>query len=138
MVFGDYSSYNGTSRTRAARLNNNGTLDTTYTPSSINNAINGSTIDSQNRAYIVGAFGTVSGVSTQAIARLTSGGTYDNTFVTGGGFNQPQNFTFPAMPLVENSGSIMFGGTFTSYSGQTGLNNILRTDPNGKSLRKLI
>lgn len=137
MVFGEFSVYNGTNKSRAIRLNSNGTIDNTYVPSAINNAIFGSAIDTQNRAYIIGAFTTVSGVSTTGIARLLSGGTYDTSYVTGGGFNQSQNFVFPPFPLIENSGSIMFGGTFLSYSGQTGLNNVLRTDPNGKSLRKL-
>jgi uncharacterized delta-60 repeat protein len=135
MVFGDFGSYSGISILRAARLNNNGTLDTTYVPSPIANAILGSTIDSQNRAYIVGAFSTVSGVSTIGIARLTSGGTYDNTYVTGGGFNAAGGTALYGKVLIEDSGSILWGSSFTSYSGQTGVNRILRTDPNGKSLR---
>jgi uncharacterized delta-60 repeat protein len=137
MVFGDYSSYNGTSRTRAARLNNNGTIDNTYTSSSIPNAILGSTVDSQNRAYLVGAFTNLSGVSTVGIGRLTSGGTYDSTYVTGGGFNAGGGGALFGKVLVENSGSILFGSAFTTYSGQTQVNRILRTDPNGKSLRSL-
>ena len=134
MVFGDFTSYNGTGKIRAARLNNDGTIDNSYTPSSISNFVANSVIDSQNRAYIIGAFGSVSGVTTTGIARLTSGGTYDTSYVTGGGFNAGQSNLFPQV-IIENSGSILWGGSFTTYSGQTGVNRILRTDPNGKSLR---
>ena len=134
MVFGDFASYNGTSRLRAARLNYNGTLDTTYTPSTINNQVIGSALDSQNRAYITGGFTSVSGVTTLGIARLLSGGTYDTSYITGGGYNQAQGFLLPRV-IIENSGSILWGGNFITYSGQTGINRILRTDTTGRSLR---
>lgn len=132
-VFGDFTSYNGTSISRAARINSGGTIDNTYTPSSIQNFVYGSAIDSQDRAYIIGAFNNVSGVSTNGIARLTSGGTYDSTYVTGGGFNAGQSTAFPKV-IIENSGNILWGGTFTTYSGQT-VNRILRTNQSGNSLR---
>ena len=134
MVFGDFTSYNGTAKLRAARLNNNGTIDNSYVPSSIQNFVIDSAVDSQNRAYIMGQFNTVSGVTTVGIARLLSGGTYDSSYVTGGGFNIGQSTQYTKV-MIENSGSILWAGGFTSYSGQTGVNRILRTDPNGKSLR---
>ena len=135
VVFGEFSSYNGTSKSRGARLNSGGTIDTTYTVSTINNSVVGSTLDSQNRAYITGYFTTVSGVTVNGIVRLTSGGTYDNTYVVGTGFGTNNGVQYPPRPLIENSGSILFGGIFTTYSGQTGVNRILRTNTNGNSLR---
>ena len=137
MVFGDFTSYNGTSKTRAARLNSDGTIDNTYNPSSIQNAVLGSQLDSQNRAYLVGAFSNLSGITNNGIGRLTSGGTYDSTYVTGGGFNVGGGTALYGKILVENSGSILIGSAFTTYSGQTQINRILRTDSNGNSLRRL-
>jgi uncharacterized delta-60 repeat protein len=135
MVFGGFNAYSGVSINRGAvRLNSNGSRDTSYVPSVINNDILGSTLDNQNRAYLLGAFTTVSGVSTNFMTRLTSGGTLDTSYVIGTGLNISQNSPYPKI-LVENSGSILFAGTFTSYSGQTGVNRILRTDANGNSLR---
>jgi uncharacterized delta-60 repeat protein len=137
MVFGDFTSFNGVSINRAVRLNSNGTLDITYGPSSIQNAVLGSTIDSQNRAYIIGAFNSLSGITNIGIGRLTSGGTYDTSYVTNGGFNAGGGQAIYSKVLVENSGSILWGSNFTTYSGQTQINRILRTNPNGKSLRSL-
>lgn len=135
MVFGDFTSYSGVSINRGAiRLNSNGSRDTSYVPSVIQNAVLGSAIDSQNRAYLIGAFTSVSGVSRNFMTRLTSGGTLDTSYVIGTGLNTSQSSSYPKI-LVENSGSILFAGSFVSYSGQTGINRILRTNTNGNSLR---
>jgi uncharacterized delta-60 repeat protein len=135
IVTGDFTQYNGASITRVARLNTDGTLDTGYTPSNINNFVESSYLDSQERVYLYGGFTTVSGVTVNGITRLTSGGTYDNTFVVGTGLSPAANQDGLAGPLVENVGSILYGGVFTSYSGQTGINYILRVNSSGTSLR---
>ena len=136
IVCGDYTQYNGTNINRGiTRINDDGTRDTTWSGTTVNNFILSSRIDSQDNVYVMGGFTSFGGVSTRNfLGKFTSGGTIDTTFVYAPGLNaQP---TIPGVPiLVENSGSIMFGGGFTSYSGQTGINRILRTDPTAKSLR---
>jgi uncharacterized delta-60 repeat protein len=135
IVAGDFTSYNGTSRQRLARLNSDGTLDTGFTPSSIANFVMGITLDSQDRIYLYGAFNQVSGVTVNGIARFTSGGTYDNTFVVGTGLNPVGGDPRSGSPIIENSGNILYQGNFTTYSGQTGVNRILRVNTSGNSLR---
>jgi uncharacterized delta-60 repeat protein len=135
IVAGDFSSYNGTSILRIARLNNDGTLDNTFSPSNINNYIVSTTLDDQDRIYLYGQFSIVSGVTVNNIVRLTSGGTYDNTFVVGTGLSPSPGGVRLAPPLIESQGTILYGGQFTSYSGQTGINRILRVDTSGNSLR---
>jgi hypothetical protein len=135
IVAGDFTSYNGTSRQRLARLNSDGTLDTGFTPSSINNFVGGITLDSQDRIYLYGAFSQVSGVTVGGIARFTSAGTYDNTFVVGTGLNPVGGDPRSGSPIIENSGNILYQGNFTTYSGQTGVNRILRVNTSGNSLR---
>ena len=123
----------GVNINRVARLNTDGTRDTGYTPSTIQNAVFDTSLDVNENLYINGGFTTVSGVTVNGISKLTSGGTYDNTFIVGTGFN---NFVggSDSTVYVETSGSIMWGGIFTTYSGQT-VNRILRTNPQGGSLR---
>jgi uncharacterized delta-60 repeat protein len=134
IVAGEFSSYNGTSRQRLARLNSDGTLDTGFTPSSINNFVGGFALDSQDRIYLYGAFSQVSGVTVNGIARFTSAGTYDNTFIVGTGFTPTLGDPRNGIPMIENSGNILYTGNFTSYSGQT-VNRILRVNTSGNSLR---
>jgi uncharacterized delta-60 repeat protein len=135
LVAGDFTQYNGVSINRGvALINNNGTRDTGYVPSSISNAVLNTALDSQNRLYLFGAFATLSGVTVNGIGRLTSGGTYDNTFVVGTGLLPQAGQPRLLGPLVENSGNIIYGGEFTTYSGQT-VNRILRVNTSGNSLR---
>jgi uncharacterized delta-60 repeat protein len=136
IVCGDFTNYNGTNINRGiTRINDDGTRDTTWSGTTVGNFILGSKIDSQDNVYVMGGFTNFGGVSTRNyLGKFLSGGTIDTTFAYAPGLNaQP---SIPGAPvLVENSGSIMFGGGFTAYSGQTGINRILRTDPTAKSLR---
>jgi uncharacterized delta-60 repeat protein len=136
IVCGDFTNYNGTSKTRVARINNNGTLDNTFGLSpTLNNFVLASILDSQENIYLHGAFTNFGGVTGQNfMGKITSGGTYDLSYTFSSSLNATPA-TIGVQIKVENSGSIILGGAFTSFSGQTGINRILRQRPTGGSLR---
>jgi hypothetical protein len=136
IVSGDFTQYNGVNINRGiTRINQDGTRDTTWSGATVANFIVGSTLDSQDRVYVYGGFTNFGGVTSQNfMGRFTSGGTQDLGYTFSPSLNaQP---SVPNSPIrVENSGSIILGGGFTAFSGQTGVNRILRQSPTGKSLR---
>ena len=136
IVAGDFTQYNGTNINRGiTRINQDGTRDTTWSGSTVGNAILGSALDSQDRVYVYGTFINFGGVTGQNyMGRFTSGGTQDLGYTFSPSLNIPPSIANSPIE-VENSGSIILGGGFTTFSGQTGVNRILRQSPTGKSLR---
>jgi uncharacterized delta-60 repeat protein len=131
LVVGEFTTVSGISRNRIARLNANGTLDTTFvvgtgfgTTPALSNPRNIG-INASGDYFIVGQFTTYSGVSRNNIIKLTSTGSIDNSFVIGSGFNSLTNTV-----LVQNDGKVICGGFFTSYSGVSA-NRIVKLNTNG-------
>ncbi len=121
---------NGASVTRKyiARLNPDGTLDTSYNPVA-NATVNTLVLQPDGRILAGGTFNTFfpnngSSVTRRAIARINTDGTIDS------GFNP--NASTPASPavytiVVQADGSVLAGGHFTTIGGQT-RTNIARLD----------
>jgi len=82
LCLGIFTSFNNVSRTRIARLNPDGTLDTTFVVGTgLNSTPVGAVIDEPNqRIYVAGAFTQYNGVSTSRVVRLLYDGTLDTTF----------------------------------------------------------
>lgn len=106
---------NATAAANFARLNQDGTLDGTFSgngkPNSYVDAI---TIDRNGKILIGGAFTTYNGTNTPRMARLSSLGVLETTFNTnlGTGFNSNVNV------IVEQSdGKILVGGGFATFNG---------------------
>ncbi|MCU0436400.1 MAG: putative Ig domain-containing protein [Raineya sp.] len=130
MVVGGYfTAYNGSSVSRIARLNANGTLDNTFatTGTGLNDGIQLESIlvQSDGKIVVAGTFTSYNGTSVNRIARLNADGTLDNTFNIGTGFNQ-----YSACLALQSDGKILVGGEFTSYNG-TSSNRIVRLNPDG-------
>lgn len=117
LVGGDFTAYNGVTRTYLARLNTNGSLDTTFNPtiSSITSAGTLRVIvpQSDGTIYIGGGFDRVNFVTRQLIARLNADGSLDTSFNPGNGAN---SFVETILPL---GGQILVGGSFNSFNNQT-------------------
>jgi uncharacterized delta-60 repeat protein len=80
LIAGDFSMVNGTNRTRVARLNPNGSLDTTFDPGlGPNSVVNDMALDANGNILIAGAFTAVNGVPMNHVARLLN--TETNTVV---------------------------------------------------------
>lgn len=135
IVAGQFSMYNGTSRTNIVRINTDGSLDTTFTPGTGPNT-NISSIDVQSDGKILIAAGyltTYNGSPVTSIARLNTNGTLDTSFVTssfGGSQSSPANVYCVKVQSVSGADKILVGGVFSAYNGII-KNNILRLNLDG-------
>ena len=86
LLAGNFSSVNGTARPDLARLNPNGSLDTTFAAVTVGvgstGAIAAMGLLADGRVVIGGDFTVINGVTHARIARLNSDGTLDATFTT--------------------------------------------------------
>jgi uncharacterized delta-60 repeat protein len=114
LVGGSFTSYNGTPAEHLARLNADGSLDTTFVMAGtgLNYQVNTVVTDSSNRILIGGYFMVYNGTTTYFMTRLNSDGSLDLTFNEGIAFdNEVQQI------LVTSSGKIMLVGEFGHYNG---------------------
>ena len=129
LVGGFFAKVNGVSRSNLARLNPDGTLDTSFAPNPTG-AVHCVAFQPDGKILIGGAFIQVAGQTSRRIARLNRDGTLDTTFVTGtsvtGGFNGAVNSI-----AVTLDGEVIAGGQFTSYNGRAFYNNMAKLLPNG-------
>jgi uncharacterized delta-60 repeat protein len=110
LVAGDFPSVNGTNTYGLARLNANGSLDTTFNP-----AVGGYPIALQpDGKVLVGGY-----------ARLNADGSLDGSFNPGTGANG-----IVASIIARSDGKVIIGGNFTTVNG-TNRNRIARLNANG-------
>jgi hypothetical protein len=103
------------------RLNNDGTLDTTFTVwAGVNGQIWSFVEQSDGKILIAWSFSSYNGVARNNIARLNSDGTLDTTFNPWAGTNWGI-YVMSAQP----DGKILIGWVFTTYNG-VARNNIAR------------
>ena len=130
VVGGGFTSINGTTSSYIARLNADGTPDTTFSTnigSGFNATVNAVAVQSDGKIVVVGGFNSINGTASNRIARLNANGTPDTTFSTniGTGFN-----AFVYGFAVQSDGKIVVGGFFTTING-TASNRIARLNANG-------
>lgn len=151
--------YNGTAvsgtRTNLARLNADGTLDTSFNANIAGGQVNAIALQSDGSILIGGTFTTVNGVAQANLARLTASGTLDTSFnvAVNGQVNAivlengSGNSSFTIAPngvmtaasgtattsAAPNTEAILLGGAFTSVGGQT-RNHAARLVPSGSAL----
>ncbi|MEK7678484.1 MAG: Calx-beta domain-containing protein, partial [Verrucomicrobiota bacterium] len=126
LIGGDFRTVNDVLRNRMARLNADGSLDTSFDPAlGPNNSIRTMLIEPEGRILIGGLFTTVNGTNRNYIARLNFDGNIDPTFSPGGGADNP------IYALARQAdGRILIGGDFTAFNGVP-RNFIARLKPNG-------
>jgi uncharacterized delta-60 repeat protein len=130
IIGGDFKFYNGVSRNGIARLNTDGTLDTTFNPGTgaaavFNSSISATSIQSDGKIIIGGLFTSYNGVTRNSIARLNTNGTLDTTFNPGTGVDSTINSTF-----IQSDGKVIICGDFKFYNGVS-RNGIARLNTNG-------
>ena len=112
IIAGSFTSYNGKTINRIARLNTDGSLDTSFNPGTgANSDINTISIQTDGKIIIGGNFNIYNGISIQKIARLNSDGTLDITFNVGSGVNGNVNTC-----AIQSDGKILIGGSFGLYN----------------------
>jgi uncharacterized delta-60 repeat protein len=113
VIGGVFTSLNGTARTCIARLNTDGSLDTTFNPGSGANRLFVSiAIQSDGKIVIGGNFTSYNGTPRTGIARLNTDGSLDTSFNPGSGANG-----YVASIAIQSDDKIVIGGNFTSYNG---------------------
>jgi uncharacterized delta-60 repeat protein len=121
IIGGNFTTYNGATASRIARLNTNGTLDSTFASGTgANGIVRSTTIQADGKTIIGGYFTTYNGTMVNYITRLNTDGTLDPTFAIGTGANSTVFST-----AIQSDGKIIIGGDFTGYNG-TGRNRVAR------------
>ena len=113
-IGGNFTIYGGVTVNRIARLNVDGTLDTTFNSGTgFDNQVFTIALDSAGKLYVGGAFTTYNGVANVRIIKLNSDGTKDTSFDNStGGFNSSvYTINFDSL------GKIWVGGLFLTYKG---------------------
>ena len=121
IIAGSFTSYDGTAVNQVARLNPDGSLDTTFACGSLgggNGVVQAVAVDATGRVLIGGSFTSVAGVACGAIARLNPDGSLDTTFTPGIGTYNPETLgTDPVNAIaVQTDGRILIGGSFAYYN----------------------
>ena len=132
IIGGNFTSYNGTARNRIARLNTDGTLDTSFNPGT---GVNGSTpniystaLQSDGKIIIGGVFDSYNGTTKYSFARLNTDGSLDASFNAGTGVGGTGKYINTI--TIQPDGKIIIGGSFASYNG-TASKCIARINPDG-------
>lgn len=126
VIGGGFSAYGTTARSAIARLNADGSLDSTFNPGTgFNSEVLRLALQSDGRIVAVGAFTTFNGATANRIARLTTAGALDTTFATGTGAN-----AIVWDVALQANGQAIIVGNFTTYNG-TARNRIARLTATG-------
>jgi gliding motility-associated-like protein/uncharacterized delta-60 repeat protein len=125
LIGGVFTAYNGTTISKIALINSDGTLDNSFTPPTIDGSIGRILILSSGKILIGGTFTTVGGLSRNYIARLNADGTHDTTFDPGTAANN-----WVVSLYEEPTGKILVGGWFEEFNGFA-RNFIVRLFSNG-------
>jgi len=126
IIGGEFITYNGTSVNRIVRLNNDGSIDTSFNiGTGANNYIRAIEIQSDEKIIIGGDFTTFNGANKYRIARLNSNGSNDGTFNTFSGMEDP---VFGI--AIQSDGKVIIVGEFGLFQGFS-VNGIVRLNTNG-------
>ncbi|MEQ1923407.1 MAG: hypothetical protein ABL952_12945 [Pyrinomonadaceae bacterium] len=132
LISGLFSSVNGVARNGTARLNTDGSLDSSF-PQIVSNTssvrLDFCGVEPDDDIFVCGDFTMVNGVARSGMARLTSSGMVDQTFSIGSGFGPSQSSSLFAVTPVDG-GKLLLGGFFTTING-VARNGIARLNPDG-------
>ena len=113
LVAGGFVSMNHVLRNKLARLNANGSVDTTFNPGTgADDLVYSLVLQSDGKVLVGGAFTTINAVSRNGIARLKTDGSLDTTFNPGTGAS-------PGVTCLalQSDGKVLVGGRFTTING---------------------
>jgi uncharacterized delta-60 repeat protein len=125
LISGSFTTIGGIARSNFARLNADGSVDTSFNPNGgANNAVFDIARQADGKILVGGLFDTVNGQSRPFLARLNTDGSLDATF-------QPSvNTNVTAIKVQPADGKILIGLAFTNTGG-SGLHAVSRLHQNG-------
>lgn len=130
LIGGNFTTYDGTSRVRLARLNPDGSLDSTFQPGAgPNDQVLSMALQANGKIVIGGSFSSYAGTDVDYVARLETDGDLDTTFAPDpeGADNTVSDV------LVQDDGKIVIGGSFQNYE-QVAQSNLARINPSDGGL----
>ncbi len=117
LIGGWFTTYAGVARNRLARLNPDGSLDTTFDPGAgTNSEVRAFAIQADGKILVGGAFGQFNGVARAGMARLNANGSLDTSFDPGAG----SDVVGTSAIIFQSDGKILAGGQ-----------NLVRLNPDG-------
>jgi uncharacterized delta-60 repeat protein len=129
IVGGSFTDFDGNTVGRIAKLNSNGTYNssfTTNTGTGFNGDVLSLDIDTSDNIYVGGGFTDFDGTTVSCAAKMSGAGVQNSTFST----NISTNLNNPVNAIRYNSNKVLIGGDFTGAFG-TGLNCIYQLNPDG-------
>ena len=133
VIGGDFTEYDGVPRNRIARLNADGSLDTTFNPGAgANGIVRSVAVQPDGNILIAGDFTSYDATARNRVARLRADGPIDLSFDPGSGVSSDFMFTSPYIQSVAvlADGKILIGGYFVSCNGNPS-RGIARLDADG-------
>ncbi len=133
LLSGYFTLYNGESRSRVARANEDGSIDTTFAPAGgagplVGPYIQELALQSDGKVLVGGVFTTFDNKDRKTIARLNANGTLDESFNAGEPGEEGNVFAI----AIQSDGKIIVGGTFRKWNGlATDANYIVRLNADG-------
>ncbi|PYT00619.1 MAG: hypothetical protein DMF63_06175 [Acidobacteria bacterium] len=113
LIGGFFTSFNGTTRNRIARLNSDGSVDTGFNPIAGANGSVAAIVVQQDGKYVIsGGFTTYDGVTRVRLARINANGSLDPS--ADSGIVNDIRFGIRRLMLTADN-EILVGGTFTTY-----------------------
>ncbi len=130
LIVGDFTNYNGVAINRIARLNSDGSLDTSFNVGtgldSGFSTVESLVIDPNGKIIVVGGFTKYNNISRKHIVRINTDGSIDTTFSIGTGADNPI-----LSVALQADGKILIGGGFTKFNTTNSVNRILRLNTDG-------
>jgi uncharacterized delta-60 repeat protein len=137
VLIGNFAKFNGTARNGIARLNADGSLDTSFDPGDAANlysqTLSALSLQTNGALIVAGFFSAIDSVSCNSIARLRPDGSLDASFNLVSGIAGIGNSGYPQSSCValQTNGQVLVGGLFTATINGTYCNNIARLNSNG-------
>ncbi|HEY1663256.1 MAG TPA: Calx-beta domain-containing protein [Verrucomicrobiae bacterium] len=136
IIGGEFTHVDGISDNYLARLDADGTLDTTnfFIGSGADNNVYSINLNLDNTFYVGGAFSTMNGTHRNGFARMYSNGSVDTTFMDTAynqfaGLKKILSYDTPSVfaSMVQNNGGILIGGSFLQVGGGQADPNVANT-----------
>jgi uncharacterized delta-60 repeat protein len=113
LIGGSFTTVNGTNRTRIARLNADGSLDSNFNPGTgADGTVNCIALLPDSKVLIGGWFTMVNSTNRNRVGRLQVNGSVDSGFDPGRGVE-----TAVSSLVVQSDGKVLIGGVFTFVNG---------------------